>query len=163
MPYLADTLTAVAEDWGLKVDRGADRVLTLKVVRFSVDESNKAVGSVYASEVKLTYTLADRGGRRLMDGAASGSAHRYGRARSADNINEVLSDALKEAFAEVLSNSRLQETWVSGKASGGGSGSSSSKPDSVEERLRKLEDLYRKGLITKEEYDKRKAEILKEV
>jgi hypothetical protein len=164
MPYLADTLTAVATDWGLKVDKGADRVLTVKVLRFHVDESNKAVGSVYAAEVKLTFTLADGGGRRLADGAASGSAHRYGRARSEDNANEVLSDALKEAFAEVLSSSRLQEAWVSGKASAGGSGGSSSgKPDSVEERLRKLEDLYKKGLITKEDYDKRKAEILDEV
>ncbi len=164
LPFLQATLTSMATDWGLKVADSADRVLTLKLMRFSVDESNKAVGSVYASEVKVTYTLADKSGKRLMDGADSGSAHRYGRARSEDNANEVLSDALKETFANVLSNPRLQETWVSGKASGGGStGSSTAKPESVEERLRKLDDLLKKGLITKEEYDTKRAEILKDV
>jgi hypothetical protein len=162
--YLSDTLTSVAQDWGLKVDaKSADRVLKLKLMRFFVDESNKAVGSVYASEVKFTYALEDGKGKKLMDGAASGSAHRYGRARSGDNANEVLSDALKEAFAEVLSDPRLQDAWVSGKSTGGGSGSSPAKPESVEERLRKLDDLLKKGLITKEEYDRKRAEILKDV
>ena len=162
LPYLADTLKSVATDWGLKVEDPADRVLTMKVTRFFVDESNKALGSVYASEVKVTFTLADRSGKPLMSGATSGSANRYGRARSADNSNEVLSDALKEVFATVLSDSRLQEAWVSGKASGGGS-AGASKPESVEERLRKLDDLLKKGLITKEEYDAKRAEILKDV
>ena len=162
LPYLSDTLKSVATDWGLKVEDAADRVLTMKLMRFFVDESNKAVGSVYASEVKVTYTLEDKSGKRLMDGAASGSAHRYGRARSADNCNEVLSDALKETFANVLSDPRLQDAWVSGKASGGGSGGAA-KPESVEERLRKLDDLLKKGLITKDEYDKKRAEILKDV
>jgi hypothetical protein len=161
LPHLSETLTSVAADWGLKVEDPADRVLTLRLTRFFVDESNKAVGSVYASEVKVTFTLEDESGTRLMDGAASGSAHRYGRARSADNCNEVLSDALKETFANVLSDPRLQEGWVSGKSSGGSSGAS--KPESVEERLRKLDDLLKKGLITKEEYDKKRAEILKDV
>jgi hypothetical protein len=33
--------------------------------------------------------------------------------------------------------------------------------DSAETRLQKLNDIFKKGLITKEEYDKKKAEILK--
>jgi tetratricopeptide (TPR) repeat protein len=37
------------------------------------------------------------------------------------------------------------------------------KTAAVEERLRKLEELYRKKLITKVEYDKKRAEILKEM
>ncbi|HEV7239198.1 MAG TPA: SHOCT domain-containing protein [Thermoanaerobaculia bacterium] len=162
LAYVRDTLTQVAADWDVKVEDPADRVLTIRLTRFYVDEGNKAVGSVYASEVKMTFALADKGGKRLMEGAASGSAHRYGRARSGDNCNEVLSDALKEAYANVLSDPRLQEAWVSGKSSGGGSGGSA-KPESVEERLRKLDDLLKKGLITKEEYDKKRAEILKDV
>lgn len=164
LPYLSDTLTQVTADWGLKVEPSADRVLKLRLTRFFVDESNKAVGSVYASEVKVTFTLEDGGGKRLMDGAASGSAHRYGRARSGDNCNEVLSDALKETFANVLSDPRLQEAWVSGKSSGGGSGAAgAAEPESVEERLRKLDDLLKKGLITKDEYNKKRSEILKDV
>jgi hypothetical protein len=33
----------------------------------------------------------------------------------------------------------------------------------AEERLRKLDDLLKKGLITKAEYDKKRADILKEI
>jgi uncharacterized lipoprotein YajG len=166
IPYLKDTLTSVAGDWGLKVADAGERVLTVKLMRYFVDESNKAVGSVYASEVKLTFTLADKNGKQLMDGATSGSAHRYGRARSGENCNEVLSDALKEAYANLLSDPRVQAAWVSGKATGGNAGnagSSTVKPESVEERLRKLDDLLKKKLITQEEYDKKRAEILKDV
>lgn len=163
LAFVRDTLTQVGADWDVKIEDPADRVLTIRLTRFHVDESNKALGSMYASEVKMTFALADKGGKRLMDGAASGSANRYGRARSGDNCNEVLSDALKEAYANLLSDSRLQDAWVSGKASGGSSGSGAAKPESVEERLRKLDDLLKKGLITKDEYDKKRAEILKDV
>jgi hypothetical protein len=47
--------------------------------------------------------------------------------------------------------------------------SSSSAPatarpaESAEDRLRKLDDLLKKGLITKAEYDKKRAEILKDM
>jgi hypothetical protein len=160
--YVAETLQRVATDWGLKVADPADRVLTVRVVRFYVDESNKALGSVYAAEVKLTYVLADRSGRKLLEGAASGSAHRYGRARSADNCNEVLSDSLKEAFVDIVSDPPLQQAWSSGQPSAAAS-SAGANSESVEERLRKLDELYKKGLITKAEYDKKRAEILKDI
>jgi hypothetical protein len=69
---------------------------------------------VYSSEVKLGYTLRNGAGKTLAEGVGEGSTHRYGRAHSQDNINEVLSDALKEAFANVLNDSSLQSAW-SGK------------------------------------------------
>ena len=162
--YIKDTLAEVSEDWGLKSSAPADRVLTVKVARFFVDESNKALGSMYASEVKLTWTLADAKGTKLAEGAGSGSAHRYGRARSADNCSEVLSDALKEAYGEVLASSSLQSAWTSGKASAGAATAApAEEKGSVEERLRKLDDLLKKGLITKDEYNKKREEILKDV
>ncbi len=107
--YVKDTVESVAKDWGLK--SGKDRVLVITVTRFYIDESNKALGSVYSTEVKLGYILKSSGGRTLAEGADSGSAHRYGRAHSEQNINEVLSDALKEAFANVLNDSKLQDAW----------------------------------------------------
>lgn len=158
--HIEATLQAIATNWGLKTADQKQRVLTVRVVRFFVDESNKALGSVYTAEVRLTFALTSDG-RKLAEGSASGEAHRYGRARSAENINEVLSDALKEAFGDALTNSQLQSAWTSGKGSAGG-GSSPAK-ESVEERLRKLDDLLHKKLITKEEYDKKRAEILKDV
>jgi hypothetical protein len=152
--FVKETLTKLSDDWGLQRADSADRVLVVKLTRYYVDESNKAVGSVYASEVRLAWTLLDGTGAHVAEGSGSGSAHRYGRARSADNCNEVLSDALKEAFSSALSS-----------ASSSSSSSSSSGTDkgSVEERLRKLDELLQKGLITKEEYDRKRAEILKDV
>jgi uncharacterized lipoprotein YajG len=158
--YVAETLDQVATSWGVKTADKADRVLTLRLMRFFVDESNKAVGSVYAAEVKVTFVLADAAGKKLFEGATSGSAHRYGRARSADNCNEVLSDALKEAFANVLSDERVQQAWSSGQP---GAAQPSGNAESIEERLRKLDELLKKGLITKDEYDRKRAEILKEI
>lgn len=158
--YVSDTTAQVFGEWGIKTADPADRSLTIRLMRFFVDESNKAVGSVYAAEVKLAFTLTDRSGRTLYQGASSGSAHRYGRARSADNCNEVLSDSLKEALANVLSDPRLQEAWTSGRVAGG---SSTAPAESVEERLRKLDELLKKGLISKDEYDQKRAEILKDI
>lgn len=108
--YFRDTVESVTKDWGLK--SGKDRVLVLEVTKFSIDESNKALGSVYSSEVKVGYILKTSGGKVLTEGAQTGSAHRYGRAHSEDNINEVLSDALKEAYANVLNDSKLQDAWT---------------------------------------------------
>lgn len=115
-PYVEETLESVAKNFGLKVnEKGADRVLVVTVTRFFIDESNKALGSVYSSEVKLGYSLKSSGGRQLTEGATTGSAHRYGRAHSAENINETLSDALKEAFANILDESKLQDAWAGKK------------------------------------------------
>jgi hypothetical protein len=162
--YTRETLADVSADWSLKPADSSDRILTVKVARFFVEESNKALGSMYASEVKLSWVLTGANGTKLAEGAGSGSANRYGRARSADNCSEVLSDALKEAFGDVLASHNLQTAWTSGKAAAGGSAQApSGEKDPVEERLRKLDDLYKKGLITREDYEKRKAEILKDV
>jgi len=158
--FVEETSRQVLSNWGLKITAPARRILNLRVMRFYVDESNKAVGSVYAAEVKLAYTLSDDNGRTLAQGTVGGEAHRYGRARSADNSNEVLSDALKEALASTLSEPTLQNAWISGSA---GTSAKQTSKETPEERLRKLEDLYKKGLITKEEYEKKRAEILKEL
>ncbi|GAC1394878.1 MAG: hypothetical protein NVSMB68_11340 [Thermoanaerobaculia bacterium] len=111
-PFIDETLESVAKGLGLKTsEKGGDRVLAINVTRFFIDEGNKALGSVYSSEVKLGWTLKSSGGKTLAEGATTGSAHRYGRAHSEENINEVLSDALKEAFANVLDDGKLQSAW----------------------------------------------------
>ena len=153
--YVNDTLHDVAEKWGLTLDRHADRVLKLRLTRFSVDEDNKPVGSVYTAEARLGFVLTDAGGRVLAEGAASGVAHRYGRARSEDNCNEVLSDALQEAFANVLTDARVRSAW------GAGEREREIRSERTEQRLRRLEDLYRKKLITRDEYEQKRAEILR--
>ena len=160
--YVQEAATAVAKEWSLKTDRPAARTLILQLTRFYIDESNKALGSIYAAEVKFGYILKDARGHTLAEGNGSGTAHRYGHAHSPENITEVLSDALKEAYANVLAEHPLQTAWVSGKATTS-SPSAAAPAESAEDRLRKLDDLLKKGLITKAEYDKKRAEILKDM
>jgi len=160
--YVRESLAATAKDWGLHTEAPAARLLVIQLTRFDLDESNKALGSVYGTEVKFAYTLKDAKGSVLAEGATSGTAHRYGHAHSVDNCNEVLSDALKEAFANVLADVNLQSAWVSGKQSGAAT-AHAAPAETPEERLHKLDDLYKKKLITKEEYDAKRAEILKEL
>jgi uncharacterized lipoprotein YajG len=157
--FIHDVVNGVSTQWGLKQQTPAARTLTLQITRFFIDESNKAVGSVYGTEVKIAYTLKDAKGNTLATGATSGTAHRYGRAHSPENINEVLSDSLKEAYSNVLSDQALQSAWVSGKAAA----TSAAPVLSAEERLRKLDDLLKKDLITKEEYATKRAAILKDM
>lgn len=168
VPYLKETMIAVAKNWGLKADPPADRVLTITVKRFFVDESNKALGSLYKAEVKLAFTLQDGKGKTIDDGIADGDANRYGRSASTENYNEVLSDSLKDAFANVLSDPGLQAAWTSGQVSGPLSSNTTATPSeepkqTPEERLKKLDELLKKNLITKEEYDKKRSEILKDL
>jgi hypothetical protein len=111
--------------------------------------------------VKFAFTLKDARGKTLAQGSGTGTAHRYGHAHSPENINEVLSDALKEAYANVLADPELQKAWASGTASV--AGTTVHAAESAEERLRKLDDLLKKGLITKAEYDNKRAEILKDM
>jgi hypothetical protein len=164
--YLQETLAAIAGDWSLKPVTPAKRVLVVQLTAFSIDEANKALGSIYTADVKLGYTLRDAGGRTLASGVGAGETHRYGHAHSADNINEVLSDALKEAWANVLGDSMLQTAWISGKPAGSPSAAAApaaASAESAEERLRKLDDLLKKKLITKDEYDRKRAEIMKDL
>jgi hypothetical protein len=156
--YVQETLGHVGESWSLKGATPASRILTMQITSFAIDESNKALGSTYGADVKLAFRLTDAKGTALASGVGVGTAHRYGRAHSPENINEVLSDALKEAYANVLGDQPLQNAWVTGKPAG-----QAVPAESIEERLRKLDDLLKKGLITKDEYQAKRAEIMKEM
>jgi len=158
--FIQEMVTGVGKEWSLKQEHPAARTLVLQVTRFYVDEGNKALGSVYGTEVKFAFVLKDAHGKALAEGTGTGTAHRYGKAHSPENINEVLSDALKEAYANVLADQGLQKAWISGAVS---VSNAAPAAESAEERLRKLDDLLKKGLITKAEYDKKRAEILKDM
>ena len=93
--YVKDALKQVSAGWGLTDADPKQRTLIIRVTRFFVDESNKALGSVYTSEVKLAYVLTDAEGKRLSEGIGSGAAHRYGRSRSSDNCRKFLATRLK--------------------------------------------------------------------
>lgn len=107
-----EVLAKNAGDWGIRVDDGAPLTLAGKLTRFRVVESNKAVGSTYNAEAHFTFQLRDRKDQVLWEGTGAGDATRFGRDRSEDNVNEVLSDATQEAFAAALAETKLQEAWL---------------------------------------------------
>jgi len=96
---------------GIRVSPDAPLALTAKLTGLKLTAVTKAFGSTYNAEIQLTYVLTDGKGRTLWQGAAEGSANRYGKARSAENANEVLADAVKEAFGNALNDAGLQGAW----------------------------------------------------
>lgn len=110
-------LVRIAQGWGVRIEPGSPLTLDVRLIRFFISEKDQAVGSSYAAEVRLAYELRGRAGDILNSGVASGDASRYGRKRSADNCNELLSDAMKQAYASLFDQQGLQAAW-SGKAPG---------------------------------------------
>ncbi len=146
--WASEVLKKNAADWGIKTSADAPMTLAGKLTRFRVVESNKAVGSTYNAEAQVTFTLQDTQGRTLWEGAALGDATRYGKSRSQDNTNEVLSDALKEAYANLFNDAGLQNAWV-GKAKPAASAAAPSTPTvTPSELLTDLVKLKKQGFTT---------------
>lgn len=91
--------------------------------------------------------------------------------KGGDIVTETISEANNSARLEAemqrvaerteqFEQSQANINSVSQPAAGGAPKPSS---DSAEERLRKLDALFKKGLITKQEYDAKKAQILKDI
>jgi hypothetical protein len=175
--YVTTAVKQMVQAYGVRSANPDGRKLRIRVSRFNILEGNKAVGSTYAAEVHLAFTF-EAGGKQLVDGAASGSASRYGRARSAANISEVVSNALKEAFDGLLNDYKLQEAWKTGAASPRTTAAPAAAPaaapssapaaaaapaqqKTMEQRLLELNELLKKGLITQDEYKTMRAQILK--
>jgi len=110
-----EVLRKTATDWGIKTAPDAPLALSGKLTRLRTLESNKAVGSTYNAEVQVAFTLANAAGETLWEGTAAGDATRYGKSRSEENTNEVVSDAIKEAYANLFNDAGLQNAWA-GKA-----------------------------------------------
>jgi hypothetical protein len=107
-PYLASVVEELLHEWGIQTQDDASLSLNVILVRFSVLETNRAVGATYEANVQISAELT---GSAEWSGGASGDATRYGRKFSNDNVNEVLSDAVLEALASLLSNPGLHEAW----------------------------------------------------
>jgi hypothetical protein len=157
--FVGEALKAMVVKAGLRQTAPPDRILRVRLTKFTVSESNKALGSTYSAEAVLAFTLTDASGAVLRESATTGSASRYGRARSVANVGEVLSDALTEAFSATLNDRALHAAWTGTAprpapvaADGGGTPA---------ERLERIKDLLQKGLITQQEHDRIRAEILK--
>ncbi len=99
--------------WGLSVAPvRAELTLRVAITKARVVETYQAVGATYKSKAVLQGRLEDADGALLWEGEAAGETSRYGRPASPENASEVLSDALVEAFARLLSIPALQAAWV---------------------------------------------------
>jgi hypothetical protein len=67
---------------------------------------------MYNAEVQVSFALKNASGAVLWEGTSNGDAGRYGKSRSEDNANEVLSDAIKQAYSDLFGNAGLQEAWT---------------------------------------------------
>jgi len=112
LAWANDVLKRNAADWGIKTADKAPLTLAGKLVRLRALESKKAVGSTYTAEVQVSFTLKDARGGTLWEGVAAGDSTRYGRKHSEENISEILSDATKQAFANLFNNAGLQDAWA---------------------------------------------------
>jgi hypothetical protein len=150
--FTKEVFLHVASEWGLKVVQGSPRVIEVKCIRFFVSQNHKTIGAMFASEARFIFSLTERG-RVLWEGTVSGSAHRYGK-RNEENLNEVLSDALKEAYANGVSDPALVLAMSGGGRSTGSVGATpASAPPHVEgiapaQLLHELVDLKRQGFTT---------------
>jgi len=117
--FVGGVLETIASGWRLKVDPEADRRLLVDIARYEVIETNQAVGASYEAFVRLALELRGRDDAVLWRGTADGDASRYGKKFSNVNCNEVLSDALLEAFATGMSDDDLHAAWVGGTVAAG--------------------------------------------
>jgi uncharacterized lipoprotein YajG len=100
--FAKEVFVRTVQGWGVRIEQGSDLTLAVRLARFFVSEKDQAVGSSYTAEVRVAFELKGKDGSLLSSGVSAGDARRYGRKRSAENCNEVLSDALKAAYANLL-------------------------------------------------------------
>lgn len=119
LEFVAETLVEQADDWDVQLTMDeAALVLAITIERFEVLETNQAVGATYEAWVELDVALRDGDENELWKGTAEGDATRYGRKYSNDNINEVLSDALVEAFGAVVDDNDFDDAVSEAVSSG---------------------------------------------
>jgi hypothetical protein len=117
--YLKTTAQDRFNAWGVLFEDTSNLVLTIRVTRFHVHETRAFMNSTFTAEVQLPYVLADRAGHVFAEGTAMGNGKTKGRWRNPVNCEEVLSDALQQAGATLLSDTKLQEAWVAAKPEAG--------------------------------------------
>jgi hypothetical protein len=110
--WAGESLQKEAAAAGIKVAPDAPLSLAGKLTQFRLVASTKAMGSTYNAQVQVVFTLADARGRTLWEGTVEGDATRYGKERSGENANEVLIDAVREAYDNAFNDSGLQSAWV---------------------------------------------------
>jgi hypothetical protein len=144
-----EVLVKNAEEWGIRVADDAQLQAQGTLLRFMVNESNKPVGSMYNADVRVGFRLLDDQGRLLWEGTAAGESTRFGKSRNQDNVNEVLSDAIKQAYATALGDPALQNAWLGKSAPGATASPAPATPGMTpDDLLAELVKLKKQGFDT---------------
>lgn len=176
--YAEEITRGLLGQWGLRVGEPTHGTLVVRFTRFDVAHNNRAVGATYVGNSTIEYTLSNRRGKVMARGTASGNVDHYGRGRSAEGVNEVLSESLANALSHMLNDSRFRLVWSNAPevADAPSPAAKPAKPalpakkapvagstKSIESRLRQLDELLQGGAITQAEYDRRRTAILDEI
>jgi hypothetical protein len=105
--FVHDVLQDELKNFGVQMadaPETADRVISLDLTRFFVEESNN-----YHAEVKAQVEVKDKGGRSLYRGQVAGDGQTFGRSLSAENYQQTLSDATRRAVGNLLNQPKFQE------------------------------------------------------
>lgn len=175
--YVEEITRNVLGSWGLRIGEPTNGTLTIRYTKFNVAHNNRAVGATYVGSTTIQYTLVNRLGKELAHGSFSGSVDHYGRGRSVEGCNEVLSESLADALSRMLNDADFRKVWSTSPAITDAAPAPAPKAvkaappprkadlstRSIEGRLRKLDELLKNGAITQDEYDKRRTAILNEI
>ncbi len=85
---------------GLKFRDDAPLKLNVEVMKLFVEEDH-----LYKGEARLRVALLDSAGKEVFAGLVSGTSTRWGRSKSEENYDEVLSDSLLEAIGHLMEES----------------------------------------------------------
>ncbi len=113
--FVQDAVGRLMREWRVPTGPDADQILEMELTKLRLTETDKAVGATYKAEVQIRVVLRSRAGTSLWTADIFGDATRYGRKRSAENSNEVLSDALVEAVVSAFEHRNLQAAWATGE------------------------------------------------
>jgi hypothetical protein len=138
--FASEVLPRLATGWGLRLDPTADLTMTVSVVRWFLKHNDLPFGATYDADVTLRGEMVNAAGVTIWRGVAEGDEHRYGKAKSKDNFNEVSSDAVQKAFSKLLSDPALQIV-LGGKApepEAAATGGAAVTPDELLEQVLEL-------------------------
>jgi hypothetical protein len=105
--FVHDVLQDELKDFGVQMadaPETADRVISLDLTRFFVEESNN-----YNAEVKAQVEVKDKGGRSLYRGQIAGDGKTFGRSLSKENYQQTLSDATRRAIGNLFAQKPFQD------------------------------------------------------
>lgn len=109
-PFVNEVLSICLRAWGVKIAEDAPLRLESELVTLFAVEANK-----YRGEARLRFKLVGSDEKVLWEGIESGEDYTWGMSMKPANYSQVLSNALRGAYAQLLANEGFQAAW-SGRA-----------------------------------------------